>query len=102
MRHMREARGLAPSTIDNALRALADYERFTGGRDFGKFRVSDAEGFKKRLLAKGGKRSVATANRSTVRGTLQTLQRFFLWLADQDGFRTKVRFSDVEYFNLSN
>lgn len=102
MRQMREARGLAPSTIDQALRALAEYERFTSGRDFGKFRASDAEAFKKRLLANGGKRSVELANRSTLRATLQALQRFFLWLGDQDGFRTRVRFSDVEFFNLSN
>jgi site-specific recombinase XerD len=102
LRHMQEARGLAASTIDNALRAIAEYERFTGCRDFGKFRSGDAVAYKKFLLSDGGKRAAELSNRSTVHGKLQPLQRFFRWLAEQDGYRTKVRFSDVDYFNLSN
>ncbi|HEV2816241.1 MAG TPA: tyrosine-type recombinase/integrase [Allosphingosinicella sp.] len=102
LRHMQEARGLAASTIDNALRAIAEYERFTGFRDFGKFRASDATAFKRKLLSGGGRRAAELSNRCTARGKLQPLQRFFKWLAEQDGYRTKVRFSDVEFFNLSN
>jgi site-specific recombinase XerD len=102
LRHLKGARGLAPSTIDNSLRALAAYERFTEFRDFGKFRSSDAEAYKKNLLSNGGRRAVELSNRSTVIGKIQPLQRFFNWLAEQDGFRTKVRFCDVEFLNLSN
>ncbi len=101
-RHLQGARGLAESTIDNTLRAIAEYERFTQFRDFGRFRTTDAEAFKKRLLSGGGRRAVELSNRSTARGKLQPLQRFFNWLAEQDGFRTRVRFSDAEFFNLSN
>lgn len=100
--HMQEARGLADSTIDNALRAIAGFESFTKFRDFGKFRSSDAVAYKKLLLSDGGKRAAELSNRSTVHGKLQPLQRFFRWLAEQPGYRTKVRFSDVDYLNLSN
>jgi site-specific recombinase XerD len=102
LRHLQEARGLAETTIDNALRAIADYEQFTSWRDFGKFRVKDAIAYKKSLLSGGGRRAAELSNRSTVQGKLQPLQRFFKWLAEQDGFRTRIRFSDVEFFNLSN
>jgi site-specific recombinase XerD len=102
LRHLKGARGLAESTIDNALRAIAAYEGFTGYRDFGKFRSTDAEAYKKRLLSDGGRRAAEISNRSTIHGKLQPLQRFFTWLADQDGFRTKLRFCDAEFFNLSN
>jgi integrase/recombinase XerD len=99
---MEEARGLAPITIDNALRAISEFERFTSFKDFGRFRSSDAIAFKKGLLANGGRRAAELSSRSTVRGKLLPLQRFFTWLAEQDGFRTKIRLSDVQYFNLSN
>lgn len=102
LRHLQEARGLAPSTIDNCLRALAEYERFTHFRDFGRFRVQDATAFKKSLLSGGGKRAAELSNRSTVHGKLQPVQRFFRWLAEQEGYRTRIRFSDIEFFNLSN
>jgi len=102
IRHMKEARGLAPATIDNVLRAIFEFERFTSFKDFGKFRSNDAISFKKSLLANGGRRAAELSSRSTVRGKLLPLQRFFTWLAEQDGFRTKIRLSDVQYFNLSN
>lgn len=102
IRHMQEARGLADSTIDNALRALLAYERFTAFRDFGKFRVKDAISFKRSLLAGGGKEAAEGSHRSTIHNKLQPLQRFLTWLAEQPGFRTKIQFSDVEYLNLPN
>jgi integrase/recombinase XerD len=33
---------------------------------------------------------------------LEHLKRFFLWLAGQPGFRSRLRYSDAEYFNLSD
>lgn len=100
--HLQEARGLASRTIDNALRAIGEFERFTSHREFGKFRSGDAERFKRHLLTNGGKRAAELSNRSTVQGKLRRLQLFFRWLAEQPGFRTKVSGSDAAFFNLSN
>jgi site-specific recombinase XerD len=102
IQHMKEARGLADSTIDNVLRAIFDYERFTDFRDFGKFRAKDAIAFKRSLQAKPGRAPGERSRRSTIQNRLQPLQRFFSWLAEQPGFRTKLRPSDREFFNLSN
>lgn len=101
LRHLQEAKGLARATIDNALRAVAEYEQFTSGRDFGKFKSDDAIRYKKHLLSDGGRRAAELSSRATVRTKLQQVQRFFRWLAEQPGFRTSILFSDVEYFNLS-
>jgi site-specific recombinase XerD len=100
IRHMKEARGLADSTIDNALRALLEYERFTDFRDFGKFRINDAIAFKKSLKTARGRQSAERSRRSTIHNKLQPLQRFFTWLAEQPGHKTKIRFCDLEYLNL--
>ncbi len=32
---------------------------------------------------------------------MTTLREFTLWLSQQDGFRSRIRASDAEYFNLS-
>ena len=45
----------------------------------------------------GGKLSKATLH-----STLAHLKRFFRWLAGQPGYRSRLRYSDAEYFNLSD
>ncbi|MEI6441506.1 MAG: site-specific integrase, partial [Alphaproteobacteria bacterium] len=40
-------------------------------------------------------------SRSTVVSTLGALKAFFIWLADQPGYRKKIRYSDADYFNAS-
>lgn len=98
-RHLEGARGLAPTTVDAALRAIADFEKFIQNRDFVKFRADSAEGYKKHLL--GGKKTAGRATLSTARSKLQQVQRFFLWLSEQPGFRSRITRTDIEFFNLS-
>ncbi|MDA8584816.1 hypothetical protein N9L47_00950 [Rhodobacteraceae bacterium] len=38
---------------------------------------------------------------STMRSVLSTLREFILGLSQQDGFRSRIRASDAEYFTLS-
>src|SRR5262249_38432375 len=33
--------------------------------------------------------------------TLNAVRAFFLWLADRPGYRSRIRFSDADYFRLS-
>ena len=39
---------------------------------------------------------------STQYQTLSALRAFFIWLADQPGFKSKIRHSDADYFRLSD
>ena len=39
--------------------------------------------------------------KSTARAILATLREFTLWLSQQDGFRSRIRASDADYFSLS-
>lgn len=39
--------------------------------------------------------------KSTARAILATMREFTLWLSQQDGFRSRIRASDADYFNLS-
>ena len=38
---------------------------------------------------------------ATLEGIIRPLRAFFTWLADQEGYRKCIRYSDAEYFNLS-
>lgn len=96
-----EADGLAPATIEAAARSIADYEKFTGWKDFGEFNQRDAVGYKKHLLSNGGRRAAELSNRSTVRTRLRHVQLFFRWLSGEPGYKSRVRLSDVDFLTLS-
>jgi integrase len=99
--HLREAEGLSEKTIDNAARVIAEYEAFTGGKDFRQFKAKDAGDFRRKLLEKGGRKRAGLSSRATVHTKLLTMAKFFRWLAGQPGFKTRIKFSDVAHFNLS-
>lgn len=83
LRHLQEARGLAPATIDHALRAVTHYEVFTERKDLGRFRSDDAIRYRKHLV-----KSTATikAGSEAVHGLLQPQARpAILSLASRSG-----------------
>jgi integrase len=40
-------------------------------------------------------------SKATLYATLTALKRFFTWLAGQPGYKSRISYSDAEYFNLS-
>lgn len=98
----REAEGLAEVTIDHAARAIYDFERFTNWADFRCFCAGDAKAYRKHLLSGGGKRASELSNRSTVHTKLIQVQKFFIWLSKQPGFKSRISAADARYFKLSN
>jgi hypothetical protein len=40
-------------------------------------------------------------SKGTLYATLGALKRFFIWLAGQPGYKSRISYSDAEYFNLS-
>jgi len=57
-------------------------------------------GFRTHLEQAKGARNKPLA-KSTMRATLATLREFVLWLSQQDGFRSRIKPKDADYFNLS-
>ena len=41
-------------------------------------------------------------SKSTIYAMLAHLKRFFHWLAGQPGYKSRIRYSDADYFNLSD
>lgn len=94
------ARQLSEKSLDRELAALERFDAWNGRKDFGRFHIEWAMGFRaeiEKAMSRTG-RPLAT---STTRAILATLREFTLWLCQQDGFRSRIRASDADYFNLS-
>lgn len=94
------ARQLSDKSLDRELAALERFDVWNGRKDFARFHIQWAMGFRTHLeTAKGANGN--PLSKSTLRAIMATLREFTLWLSQQDGFRSKVRAADAEYFNLS-
>jgi integrase/recombinase XerD len=96
--YLREAKRQSEASVDAAAKALARFEASTGYRDFKRFRIEQAVAFKRRLSADGDGDGLSKA---TLYSTFAHLKRFFTWLAEQPGYRSRLTYGDAEYFNLS-
>ena len=99
--YLKEAKRYSESTLDAAAKAFSRFEEYTTFRDFKSFHHQQAIGFKKHLARQKGQRSGRTLSKGTMHATLTQLKRFFQWLAWQPGYRSRLQYSDADYFNLS-
>jgi integrase len=99
--YLAEALGHSEPTIDAVAKAIARFEAYTKWRDFRKFHVEQAKGFKHSLSDQHSSRSGEPLSKATLYATLTTLKRFFIWLAGQPSYKSRISYSDAEYFNLS-
>jgi integrase len=100
VRYLRDARGHSESSIDAELASIARFEAFNKARDFAAFRNRQASAFKEHLALCRNERTRDRISDATQLHTLSTLRKFFAWLADQDGYRSRIKRSDADYFNL--
>ena len=98
---LREARGMSESSIDQAAKALARFDSYTRHRDFKLFHIDQAKGFKQHLAAQRNERTNEPLSKATVYTTLTALKAFFMWLAEQPGYKSRISYADTEYFNLN-
>ena len=90
-----------PKTVKAVWDAITLFERFTGKADFKTFSSEQAKGFKK-WLEKQTNKDGDLLSLSTVRGTLNNIREFFLWLAIHPKYVRKIDGRAVEYLRLSN
>jgi integrase len=99
--YLTEAKGFGEATIDGVAKALNRFETYTKFRDFKAFHIEQAKGFKASLAEQMSLRTQDRLSKATLYSTLNALKRFFIWLAGQPGYKSRVAYSDAEYFNLS-
>ena len=99
--YLKEARRLGEHSIDCAAAALAKFEDYTKYRDFKRFHIQQAIGFKHKLTEEVSPRTGERLSRGTVFSILNALRGFFQWLSTQPGYRSHLSSADAEYFSLS-
>src|SRR5438270_9031663 len=100
--YLKEAKRQSEPTVDASAKALNRFECYTKYREFKAFHVQQAIAFKNHLADQKGQRSGERLSKATLYATLMQLKRFFQWLALQPGYKSRLQYSDADYFNLSD
>lgn len=99
--YLREAKRLSGSSVDQAAAAIAAFEASTRFRDFRRFHIELAGKFKRGLVEQIVPATGKPLAKATIQARLMALKAFVQWLADQPGYRSRIGYSDAEYFNPS-
>ncbi len=99
---LKEAKGQNDSTIDGVAMALTKFEKYNQRKDFSAFHFEQAVAFKKYLAKQLNDKTGKPLAKATINSTLNHLKVFFQWLCLQVGYKSKLHYSDMEYFNLSD
>lgn len=99
---LKEAKQHSEPTIDAAAKALNRFEVHTKFRDFKTFHIKQAVAFKQHLAEKKGQRSGEKLSKATLHATLNHLKRFFQWLSREQGYKSRIQYSEADYFNISD
>jgi integrase len=99
--YLKEAGRLSETSIDQAAAAIDRFAVYNKQRSFKKFHIEQAVGFKNHLAKQLSPATGELLSKATLYATLMALRNFFAWLADKPGYRSRISFSDADYFNMS-
>jgi integrase len=98
---LKEARRYSETSLDGVAAALHRFEVYTKFRDFKAFHIQQAVAFKAHLAEQLSAKTGERLSKASLYATLRALKAFFIWLAGQPGYRSRLAYADAEYFNLS-
>ncbi len=98
---LQEAKRLSPHSIDQITAAIALFELSTKHKDFAAFHIGQAKKFKSDQLEATNAKTGKPMAKATIKSRFDALKGFFLWLADQSGYKSKITHTDCDYFNIS-
>ena len=99
---LKEAKRQDESSVDAVAMAISRFEAYTKWRDFKAFHFEQAVGFKVQLSKQKNQQTGKALSKATMNSTLRSLKAFLQWLALQPGFKSRINYTDAEYFNLSS
>ncbi|PVH27723.1 site-specific integrase [Pararhodobacter oceanensis] len=97
--YLRDANRCDTVTVDRAADAILKFEASTGYKSFKRFHIEQVSAFKVKLNAATHHRTGKPLSKATISGVLRANKAFVLWLAGQPGYKSRISYSDAEYFN---
>jgi len=98
---LKQAKGQNEASIDAVAKAIARFEFYNKHKDFKAFHFEQAIGFKKHLANQTHHKTGKPLSLATMNGTVRHLKGFIEWLSQEVGYKSRIKYSDAEYFNLS-
>ncbi len=97
---LKEADGLAKSSIEKVERSITLWDDFTQTDDYRTFNSDAVKGFKKWLFERKNASTNQPITLTTCHHYLISLNEFFKWLAAQAGYKSKISLNDIAYLQL--
>lgn len=97
---LKQAKGQNEATIDAVAKAIARFESYNQYKDFKSFHFEQAIGFKKYLGKQKHHKTGKPLSLSTLNGAVRHLKTFIEWLSQETGYKSRIKYSDAQYFNL--
>lgn len=101
LHYVRQAKGRDDTTVNKAAEAILRFERSTNFKSFKLFHIEQAVTFKGRLEVEKNSRTGKPLSKATIDSTLRAVKAFVFWLAGEPGYKSRISYSDAEYFNLN-
>ncbi|BCA93897.1 hypothetical protein TUM19329_02580 [Legionella antarctica] len=98
---LKQAKGQNEASIDAVAKAIARFETYNQYKDFKAFHFEQAIGFKKYLAGQKHHKTGKPLSLSTLNGAVRHLKTFVEWLSQETGYKSRIKYSDAQYFNLS-
>lgn len=99
--HLKEARGRDQKSVEKAMSGILKFEESTGYKSFKLFNIEQAIKFKRKLEVAKNARTGKPLSMATIDGTLRAVKGFVHWLAGQPGYKSRISYSDSDYFRVS-
>ncbi|WP_299475774.1 tyrosine-type recombinase/integrase [uncultured Roseibium sp.] len=99
--YLEEAKRMSGKTTDQVAAAIALFEKSTGYKDFAAFHIEQARKFKRDMAGYINAETGKPLAKATMRSRLNHVKAFFHWLAGQQGYKSRISYSDSDYFNIS-
>jgi integrase/recombinase XerD len=96
---LREAKRCDQATVLKAADAILRFEASTGYKSFKRFHIEQPRAFKAKLNEERSATTGKPLSKAMVSGILRANKAFFIWLAGQPGYKSRISYSDAEYFN---
>jgi integrase len=96
---LREAEGKDEKTLDQVAASIRDFEMALGCKPFKAFHLDWARRYKRHLEEARNHRTGKPLSLTTRDARLRHVKAFFKWLAAQPGYKSRITFADVAYFN---
>jgi len=101
LQYLKAAKRRDQSTVVKAAEGILRFEASTRYASFKKFRIEQFIKFQDALDSEVNKKTGKPLSKSTIRSILSANKGFFFWLADQQGYKSRIRHSDADYFNMN-